>query len=231
MIRVAVVDDQPCSCRRSPRSSTPSPTWRSSAPGPTGARRLRCARTAGRRRAAARHPDARPRRRRGPRASSWTPGPPRVVILDVQRRRAGARRARRGRARVPAEGRRADRRAGRRPRDCTKAAPSSTRRRHGLLDALRSGRASVGKATRTASRRPPEPSPLAGVLTPRGWCSRSWAGAARTPGLRGLFIAETTVKTRVGDLLLKLDARDRVALVVLAHSVGLVGAGRDVPLP
>lgn len=38
-----------------------------------------------------------------------------------------------------------------------------------------------------------------------------------------LFIAQTTVKTHVGNLLLKLDARDRVALVVLAHGVGLVG--------
>lgn len=36
-----------------------------------------------------------------------------------------------------------------------------------------------------------------------------------------LFIAETTVKTHVGNLLLKLDARDRVALVVLAHSAAL----------
>lgn len=40
-----------------------------------------------------------------------------------------------------------------------------------------------------------------------------------------LFIAPTTVKSHVGNLLLKLDARDRVALVVLAHSVGLVGSG------
>ncbi|WP_040156099.1 response regulator [Mobilicoccus massiliensis] len=52
-----------------------------------------------------------------------------------------------------------------------------------------------------------------------------------------LFIAQTTVKTHVGNLLLKLDARDRVALVVLAHSVGLAGpnenggAARSVPLP
>nr|WP_276511130.1 helix-turn-helix transcriptional regulator [Kineosphaera limosa] len=51
-----------------------------------------------------------------------------------------------------------------------------------------------------------------------------------------LYIAQTTVKTHVGNLLLKLAARDRVALVVLAHGVGLVGpladddAMRTVPL-
>jgi DNA-binding NarL/FixJ family response regulator len=45
-----------------------------------------------------------------------------------------------------------------------------------------------------------------------------------------LFIAETTVKTHVGNLLMKLAARDRVALVVVAHSVGMVGVGRHVPL-
>ncbi|MFP5021963.1 response regulator [Pseudonocardia phyllosphaerae] len=33
-----------------------------------------------------------------------------------------------------------------------------------------------------------------------------------------LHIAETTVKTHVGNLLTKLDCRDRVALVVLAHA-------------
>lgn len=47
-----------------------------------------------------------------------------------------------------------------------------------------------------------------------------------------LFIAPTTVKTHVGNLLLKLSARDRVALVVLAHGVGLVGgAATHVRLP
>jgi DNA-binding NarL/FixJ family response regulator len=41
-----------------------------------------------------------------------------------------------------------------------------------------------------------------------------------------LFMAEPTVKTHVGRLLSKLDARDRVQLVVFAYESGLVRAGR-----
>ncbi|MBO3142021.1 response regulator transcription factor [Dermatophilus congolensis] len=44
------------------------------------------------------------------------------------------------------------------------------------------------------------------------------------------LIAHTTVKTHVGNLLLKLNARDRVALVILAHSVGLSGSPGTVPI-
>ncbi|WP_168581452.1 response regulator [Gephyromycinifex aptenodytis] len=46
-----------------------------------------------------------------------------------------------------------------------------------------------------------------------------------------LFIAETTVKTHVGNLLMKLHARDRVALVVLAHAAGLVSGDGPILLP
>lgn len=45
-----------------------------------------------------------------------------------------------------------------------------------------------------------------------------------------LFIAMTTVKTHVGNLMTKLAARDRVALVIIAHAVGLVGGAGVLPL-
>ena len=45
-----------------------------------------------------------------------------------------------------------------------------------------------------------------------------------------LVIAMTTVKTHVGNLMTKLAARDRVALVIIAHAVGLVGAAGTLPL-
>ncbi|GAB2478479.1 response regulator transcription factor [Luteococcus sediminum] len=46
-------------------------------------------------------------------------------------------------------------------------------------------------------------------------------GATNSEIAAGLFMAEGTVKTHIGRLLSKLQARDRVGLVLFAHEVGL----------
>jgi DNA-binding NarL/FixJ family response regulator len=45
---------------------------------------------------------------------------------------------------------------------------------------------------------------------------------------RELFIGEATVKTHVGNLLTKLDCRDRVQLVVRAYETGVVTPGDEL---
>ncbi|MBT2483175.1 MULTISPECIES: response regulator transcription factor [unclassified Microbacterium] len=42
-----------------------------------------------------------------------------------------------------------------------------------------------------------------------------------------LYVGESTVKTHVGRILAKLEARDRIHAVILAHRLGLVGSTTD----
>lgn len=51
-------------------------------------------------------------------------------------------------------------------------------------------------------------------------------GANNTEISQRLYMAEGTVKTHIGRLLSKLDARDRVGLVLIAYECGIRGPGR-----
>lgn len=100
-----------------------------------------------------------------------------------------------------------------------------------LLAALRD--TSTRPTTTLADTSAPEPSDLIAGLTAREVEVLRLIAVGRTNAeiAEELFIAQTTVKTHVGNLLLKLTARDRVALVVLAHGAGLVGTPGTIPLP
>ena len=54
------------------------------------------------------------------------------------------------------------------------------------------------------------------TLVARGWSNQEIAEA--------LFVTPATAKTHVSRLLMKLDARDRAQLIVIAYETGLVKA-------
>lgn len=97
-------------------------------------------------------------------------------------------------------------------------APSTTRR---MLDALVPR---VADPRRLARRR--EAAGLVARLTPREREVLLLMASGRSNGdIRAdLVISEATVKTHVGKVLAKLDARDRVQAVVTAYDAGVVGA-------
>jgi DNA-binding NarL/FixJ family response regulator len=94
-------------------------------------------------------------------------------------------------------------------------APSATRRL-------------IGEFARTSPARR-EPPPALAQLTPRELeVFRLIArGRSNAEIARELFVGETTVKTHVTRILMKLGVRDRVQAVVLAYETGIVAPGAE----
>ena len=106
-------------------------------------------------------------------------------------------------------------------------APSTTRRllEHFVTDAAKDTATDAGAPPSSPGPAPsPESHPRLAELTPRELevLTAIGNGLSNAEICAQLFLAEGTVKTHIGHLLAKCEARDRVQLVVLAYESGLV---------